>query len=126
MGMKFLIDTNILIDFQTKNIPQKGFEYVVQAIDDSFNVSFISYIEFVGYKNVTRAMESFIALADVIEINKNIINQTVLIRKTHQIKLPDAIIAATAIIYDLILVSHNTKDFKNIKKLHIVDPYKFE
>jgi predicted nucleic acid-binding protein len=71
-------------------------------------------------------MESFIALADVIEINKNVINQTVLIRKTHQIKLPDAIIAATAIIYDLILVSHNNKDFKNIKKLHIVDPYKFE
>ncbi|MDB4920590.1 type II toxin-antitoxin system VapC family toxin [Mucilaginibacter sp.] len=126
MGKKFLIDTNILIDFQTRNIPQKGFEYVVQAIDDSFNVSFISYIEFVGYKNVTLAMESFIALADVIEINKNIINQTVLIRKTHQIKLPDAIIAATAIIYDLILVSHNNKDFKNIKKLHIVDPYKFE
>jgi predicted nucleic acid-binding protein len=124
MGKKFLIDTNILIDFQTRSIPQKGFEYVVQAIDDSFNVSFVSYIEFVGYKNVTKAMEGFIALADVIEINKSIINQTVLIRKAHPIKLPDAIIAATAIVYDLILVSHNTKDFKNIKKLNIVDPYK--
>jgi predicted nucleic acid-binding protein len=126
MGKKFLIDTNILIDFQTRIITQKGFEYVATAIDDSFNVSFVSYIEFVGYKNVTPAMESFIALANVIEINKHIINQTILIRKAHRIKLPDAIIAATAIIYDLILVSHNTKDFKNIKKLHVVDPYTFK
>lgn len=123
MGKKFLIDTNVLIDFQTQIIPQKGLEYVAKAIDDSFIVSFVSYIEFLGYKNVTQAMESFITLADVIETNTRVISQTILIRKTHRIKLPDAIIAATAIVYDLILISHNIKDFNNIKKLHVIDPY---
>jgi len=69
-------------------------------------------------------MENFIALADVIEINKTIINQTILLRKAHPIKLPDAIIAATAIVHNLTLISHNTKDFINIKRLRILDPYK--
>jgi len=124
MGEKFLIDTNTLIDFQTQIIPQEGFEYVKKAIDDVFIVSFVSYIEFLGYKNVTQTMESFIALAEVIEINKSIINQTILLRKTHRIKLPDAIIAATAIVHNLILISHNAKDFLNINGLHLIDPYK--
>jgi predicted nucleic acid-binding protein len=123
MGKKFLIDTNALIDFQIKKIPKNGFEYVAKIIDDTFIVSFISYIEFLGYKDVSEAMENFIALSTVIEINKAIIDQTILLRKTHRIKLPDAIIAATAIVHNLTLISHNTKDFVNIRGLQVVDPY---
>jgi len=41
----------------------------------------------------------------------------------YKIKLPDAIIAATAIVYDLILVTRNISDFKNIDGLHVVDPH---
>lgn len=69
-------------------------------------------------------MIDFIALADVIEINKAIINQTISLRKARRIKLPDAIIAATAIVHNLTLISHNTKDFVNITGLIIFDPYK--
>jgi predicted nucleic acid-binding protein len=125
MGQKFLIDTNTLIDFQSKIIPQKGLEHVAKTIDDSFIISFISYIEFLGYKNVSGAMEDFIALAEVIEVNKAIINQTISLRRTYNIKLPDAIIAATAIVHNLILISHNLKDFITIKELQVTDPYKF-
>jgi predicted nucleic acid-binding protein len=44
------------------------------------------------------------------------------LRKTYRIKLPDAIIAATSLVYDLTLITSNTKDFKNIKDLQILDP----
>jgi len=71
-------------------------------------------------------MEDFIALADVIEINKSIINQTISLRKTHRIKLPDSIIASTAIVHNLTLISHNTRDFTNIKGLALIDPYKLQ
>jgi predicted nucleic acid-binding protein len=37
--------------------------------------------------------------------------------------LPDAIIAATAIVYNWALISRNTKDFKNIKGLKVIDPF---
>jgi hypothetical protein len=123
MGQEFLIDTNTLIDFQTKTIPPKGLAYVSKVIDNSFIVSFVSYIEFLGYKNVSSVMEGFIELADVIEINKAIINQTISLRKNYRIKLPDAIIAATAIIHNLTLITRNYKDFEQIQGLQVTNPY---
>ena len=38
-------------------------------------------------------------------------------------KLPDAVIAATALQNGLVLVSRNTKDYKNIQGLEVIDPY---
>jgi tRNA(fMet)-specific endonuclease VapC len=49
--------------------------------------------------------------------------QTVEIRKHHSIKLPDAIIAASAMVYGLTLLSRNVKDFKNIEKLNLINPW---
>ncbi len=45
------------------------------------------------------------------------------IRKNHKTKLPDAIIAATALVYDLVVVSRNVTDFKNIKGIQVIDPH---
>jgi len=100
MGEKFLIDTNILIDFQNGIIPSKELGQIKKIIDDNFIISFITYIEFLGYSNAPESLEEFVSLANVIEINKGIIDQTILIRKAYRIKLPDAIIAATATVYD--------------------------
>jgi predicted nucleic acid-binding protein len=57
-------------------------------------------------------------------VTKDIENQTVHIRKNHKIKLPDAIIAATALVHGCTLVTNNEKDFSGIKDLTIVNPYK--
>jgi predicted nucleic acid-binding protein len=70
-------------------------------------------------------LEMFAALADVIKIDGKIIDKTIQIRKVRKILLPDAIIAATAIIHSLTLVTNNnTKDFVNIKSLKVLNPYK--
>jgi len=123
MEQKYLIDTNVLIDAQMRNLPEQGLRFLAEVINKDFTVSFITYIEFLGYKDATRATEEFIALADVIEINKNIIQTCINLRRTGTIKLPDAIIAATAIVFDLILVTRNTEDFKNISQIRLVDPW---
>jgi predicted nucleic acid-binding protein len=49
--------------------------------------------------------------------------KTAEIRKKYNIKLPDAIIAATAIVYGLKLVTRNEKDFAQIKGLNIINPF---
>jgi len=121
MGKKYLIDTNTLIDAQMKKLPEKGLQFLADIINEDFTVSFITYIEFLGYKYVTQAAADFIALADIIEINKPIIDTCIALRKTHNIKLPDAIIAATALANGLFLISHNASDFKNIPGLNVID-----
>ena len=123
MGQRYLVDTNILIDFQMRLIPETGLRYVADIVDADFIISFISYIEFLGYSNASQNMEDFIALAEIIEVNKAIIDQTIKLRKSYKIKLPDAIIAATSIANNLTLISHNLKDFERIKELKVIDPY---
>ena len=123
MGQKYLIDTNSLIDAQMKRIPDKGLQFLAGVINEYFTVSFITYIEFLGYKYVSKASDEFISLASVIEIDKTIMDVCIALRKEHKIKLPDAIIAATALVYDLVLISRNTSDFKNIAGLKVIDPH---
>jgi predicted nucleic acid-binding protein len=52
-----------------------------------------------------------------------VVDYTIEIRKKYKTKLPDAIIAATALANDLILISRNVVDFKNIEGLNLSDPY---
>lgn len=68
-------------------------------------------------------MHSFINDASVIELEKPIKLKTADIRKVHKIMLPDAIIAATALVYDLTLISRNISDFKDINDLKLINPW---
>jgi len=124
MAKKFLIDTNVLIDAQRKILPRTGSLFLKQIIDKEFIISFVTYIEVLGYKAATPSMEEFISLATVLEIDKSIINASISIRKNHNIKLPDVIIAATALVNDYTLITRNTSDFKGIKNLQTINPYK--
>jgi predicted nucleic acid-binding protein len=50
--------------------------------------------------------------------------KTIHLRRTYKkLKLGDAIIAATALVHGFTLVTRNTKDFKNIEGLEVLDPY---
>jgi predicted nucleic acid-binding protein len=69
-------------------------------------------------------VREFIADSVVIEINPDVVSLCVNIRRGKKIKTPDPIIAATALAYDLTLITNNEKDFSNINGLKIVNPYK--
>jgi predicted nucleic acid-binding protein len=66
-------------------------------------------------------IKEFIFDSTVFSLEENIITKTILLRRTNKIKLPDAIIAATAIVHNLQLITHNLKDFKNIPELIVDD-----
>ncbi len=51
------------------------------------------------------------------------IEQTIQLRKTYKTKLPDAIIAATAMVYKLKLITRNTCYFNNIEGLELINPW---
>ena len=121
MEQKYLIDTNVLIDAQMGRLSAKGLNFLAKIINENFIISFITLIEYLGYKNITKSSEEFIALADVIEIDKIIIKNCINLRKNYKIKLPDAIISATALAHNLILITNNEKDFKEIQNLMVIN-----
>jgi toxin FitB len=123
MGKKFLIDTNTLIDAQTGKLPTESLQFLADVIDEHFMVSFITYIEFLGYKHSTQASVDFIGLAEIVLINQDIMDICIALRKKRSIKLPDAIIAATALSMNCAIITNNKKDFANIKGLKVINPY---
>ena len=90
-------------------------------------ISAITEIELLCWKsenqNDLKILQSFINDALVIELEQPIKLKTADIRKKNKVKLPDAIIAATALVYELILISRNVVDFKKIERLELINPW---
>lgn len=95
-------------------------------IDNIPNVSVVTKIEVLGfnapaenYKLLTQFMEN----ATVLDLFNNVVDASIEIGKNHKTKLPDAIIAATALVYDLVVISRNVSDFKSIKGIEVIAPH---
>ena len=126
MGKRYLIDSNILIEFVGKLLPETASISLSTIIDADFNISFINKIEVLGHHSADEAWINFINQASVIAADDDIIEQTIQIRKKHKIKLPDALVAATAVVNNLILLSRNIQDFKGIDNLEVENPWVWE
>ena len=90
------------------------------------NISVITKIEVLGFNAADvhyKTLVDFVDDAVVFDLTEQIVDITIQIRKKYKTKLPDAIIAATAMAYNLKLISRNHSDFKNIGGLEVIDPY---
>jgi predicted nucleic acid-binding protein len=70
-----------------------------------------------------KILQAFIDSSIVHPLEENIILKAIEIRKSKKCKLPDAIIAATAVVNDLIFLTNNESDFRGIKSLSILNPF---
>lgn len=123
---QYLIDTNGVIDYLGKKFPAAGMVFMNSIIDAVPNVSVITKIEVLGFNAPDehyQMLTNFMKDSTVFDLMDDIVDLSIDIRKKHKIKLPDAIIAATAIVFDLILITRNTSDFKNIPQLKTIDPH---
>ncbi|MDZ7899898.1 MAG: type II toxin-antitoxin system VapC family toxin [Arcicella sp.] len=123
MGKKYLIDTNIIIDFLENRLPLNAKLFVAEVIDDEPNISIINKIELLGFSVVTPEIIEFTDSTNIINLTEDVANKTIDLRKKRKIKLPDAIIAATVLVYDMTLVSRNSKDFDEIDGLEFINPH---
>lgn len=57
------------------------------------------------------------------EVTKEIVDKTIELRKACTIKIPDAIIAASAIIHGSTLITRNASDFNVVKNLNVLNPF---
>jgi len=125
--MKYLLDTNVIIDYCNAKLPVNAKE-LLQNIEP--RISVITSIELFSSEKITEKelnkLNLFISIATVYNIiNPDIVTLTISIRQLYKIKLPDALIAATAIYYNLILITRNIDDFKRIEKLQTLNPWTY-
>ena len=125
MEQRYLIDTNVIIDNFANKLTNNGKE-LLYSIDPIISV--VTKIEILGWFNATeqqlQPLRDFMKIVKKLPINKAVINETIIIRQQKRISLGDAIIAATALVHNLAIISRNTVDFKDIADLQVIDPYK--
>jgi predicted nucleic acid-binding protein len=107
--VKAVIDTNILIDYlQGVSLAAKEL-----TLYKSPAISVISWMEVMAgtTAGTERAARAFLQTFELLEIDSKVAEQAVALRKAKRIKLPDAVILATAQVHQCLLVSRNTRDF---------------
>ncbi len=118
-GINYLFDTNAVLYFL--NQPRKLHDGTVVFISFVNELGSWSYSKLSS--NEEKAITHFLKLIEIINIDQQIKNTTITLRQKYLLKLPDAIICATAMIHKLILVTNDLKLHKisEIKCCHLED-----
>lgn len=90
-------------------------------------VSAVSYVEVLGYHQLSAnedvLLRQFFAVSTILPIDQDVLDEAVRLRQQRRITLGDALVAATALVHRLSLITHNVTDFTWIKALKVVDPF---
>ncbi len=122
-GRGYLLDTNAIIALL------QGNNKLVQQLQGAewVGISIINQIEFLAFLSLSdtdkQLFNQFIQRVDVVGLEKNqteLINLIIDLRQQYRLKLPDAIVVATAIQYNAVLVTADSQ-LKNIPDVNIFD-----
>ena len=112
-GIKFLLDTNIVIGLLKEYNPAIKLAEEVGVVLEESAVSQITRMELLGHPKITlddeRLIQLFLKECQVLLIDERIEVRATQLRRSGLLKLPDAIVAATAVVNDLRLLTLDKK-----------------
>ena len=117
----YLVDTNIIIYYLN------GDEIAIDWLrkHKGLSISIIASLEVLSYpftEEEDEIVRGFLDAFGLFDLDQPIFEKTIQLRRTHKIKLPDAIIAATASYHNLTLVTRNVSDFAQLD-LELFNPF---
>lgn len=118
-----LLDTNILI-----HMAQPGGEGLQEEMAAAAPAtSLVARVEALGFHRITAGessrLDKLFAWVEVLPVDEAVAEAAILLRRARRMSLADALIAATALLYDLPLVTRNEADFKHVAGLKIINPF---
>jgi predicted nucleic acid-binding protein len=125
--MPCLIDTNVLIHALAGDADAQILVRIDAAIADNARYSVVTRMELLGWSGHTtdtrRETEALLSQLIQIALTPAVVAAVIDIRSRIAIKLPDAIIAASALVDNLPLMTRDTGAFKHIPGLVLIDPF---
>jgi len=120
----YALDTNAIL-YYLKDDPD-----AVSSLRNIFSqnvplyVSAITELELFAFSNLSAAeeklIEELLATVAVISLDSHIARLAALIRRQYGLKVPDSVIAATAMFTGSTLLTRNTRDFRRIPNLSLL------
>lgn len=124
--MNYVYETNIFIYFLDDSPDVKEYFDESRFSTDKVFTSRITRIELLSYPNLLEKDEVIIndlfKVIELVPLSEELEELAIVFRKRYRLKIPDAIIAATAFQHSATLVTNNTKDFKHIPEINIETP----
>lgn len=127
MTKQRVFDSNILIYYLNAQLSEDVRLLVRDAVKTGAFISVITRMEILGWSKHTQ--ESLSSAEDLLDnlseqpLSEEIVKLCIQLRQTSSLKLPDAIIAATALHLGLPLMTRNVKDFKKVPDLELFNPF---
>ena len=120
MEQVVLIDTNVISRYFNNSLDSN----LVSILEtSSFKISVITRIELLSWDKYNakqlELLTDFVSNCDIVSLDDNIIVKTIELRRKYKLKIPDAIIAASALLSNATLISLDN-DFKNVKALKVL------
>ncbi len=117
-----LLDSNVIID-----AAKPSGEWLARFVADAGAcISIITRIEVLGYHLLTteeeRAISLYLGDLSELPVDHPVADRAIALRKQKKMGLADSILAATAQVHGLPLVTRNVADFKDVAGLSVIDP----
>jgi len=119
-----ILDTNIIIELFKRNVETE--ELLKNIDEEEFAISIITSMElYYGaidkreLNKIKKFLKSFNLLTINEEISKIALDLIEKYSKSHGLDIPDALIAATSLYYEVPLLTYNKKDFRYIEGLEL-------
>lgn len=127
MGADYLADSNAIIDLVLGRLPVVAATWLDTALSlGQVELSVITQIELLTKTEPVEeytTMQLLVQSLNVLSLDEPVVRETIRLRQQHRIKLPDAIIAATALTHGLTLVTRNVADFTALAGLALLNPH---
>jgi predicted nucleic acid-binding protein len=124
-GVEYLLDTNVVIAFLSGTEWARSFFEKAKSDGAAFSVSSVTRMELLGFSDITSEEETI--LAHILEamriapISREVEDEAIKLRRSHKVKLPDAIVAATAIVTNATLVTAD-RSMVRLRSVRVLNP----
>lgn len=123
--VRYLIDSNVWIE-AAANVPS-----AVKALKCAMQGRWVGYsaitrLELFSYPDLNareeRQLKELLGLFVEVDVTAEIIDKAITIRRSKRVRIPDALIAASALQTSSALITRNVDDFKKIVGLNMINP----
>jgi predicted nucleic acid-binding protein len=122
-------DTNAVVYYLNQAGGEEYRRRFGRWIRDGVVISVVTRVEVLSWPGYSGNPDALADAADLLSLLREepltepIVQATIALRRAYRLKIPDAIVAATAQVLALPLVTRNIDDFRRVPGLSLIDPF---
>lgn len=124
----YVLDTNAIVYYLNRHGGDGFRSRIFDMVRQGAIISVITRIEVLGWRSYAQIpaaladAEALLSLLREEPLTDRVVATTIALRRNTRLRVPDAVIAATALALGLPLVTSNLGDFRMVDGLPLVDP----